>query len=102
MTSCSRTPSTLPFGEQHLERDQAGAGGLQAQEEETSMTAPVSPLVVPGPAELPEAAPSWTAERSAPAVAQRGAWHLALAAGETPRRRDPRRARPPHPDRGRR
>src|SRR5438128_8619486 len=98
MTSCSRTPSTLTFGEQHLERDQVGAGGLQEQEEETSMTAPVSPLVVRGPAELAEAAASWTAERIAAAVAQRGACHLALAGGETPRRCYQRLARPPYQD----
>ena len=62
------------------------------------MTAPVSPLVVPGPAELAEAAASWTAERIAGAVAQRGACHLALAGGETPRRCYQRLARPPYRD----
>jgi 6-phosphogluconolactonase len=49
------------------------------------MTAPVVSVVVPGPAELAEAAASWTAERITGAVAARRACYLALAGGETPR-----------------
>ena len=49
------------------------------------MTAPVTPVVVPGPAELAEAAASWTAQRITSAVGERGACYMALAGGETPR-----------------
>jgi 6-phosphogluconolactonase len=54
------------------------------------------PTVVPGPAELAEAAAAWTAERIARAVAERGACYLALAGGETPRGCYERLARPPY------
>ena len=59
------------------------------------MTAPV---VVPGPAELAEAAATWTAERITRAVETRGACYLALAGGETPRGCYQRLAQPPHRD----
>lgn len=49
------------------------------------MVAAINPMVVPGPAELAEAAASWTAERITAAVAARRACYLALAGGETPR-----------------
>ena len=49
------------------------------------MTAPVTPLVVPAPAELAEAAAAWTADRLRAAVAERRACYWALAGGETPR-----------------
>ena len=49
------------------------------------MTAPVTPIVVPGPAELAEAAAAWTADRIRVAVAERRACYWALAGGETPR-----------------
>jgi len=62
------------------------------------MTAPVTPVVVPGPAELAEAAASWTAERITGAVSERGACYLALAGGDTPRRCYERLARPPYGD----
>ena len=62
------------------------------------MAAPVSPVVVPGPAELAEAAASWTADRIIAAVGERGACHLALAGGETPRGCYERLARPPFRD----
>jgi 6-phosphogluconolactonase len=62
------------------------------------MTAPVISVVVPGPAELAEAAASWTAERITGAVASRGACYLALAGGETPRGCYERLARPPYRD----
>lgn len=62
------------------------------------MTAPVVSVVVPGPAELAEAAASWTAERITGAVAARRACYLALAGGETPRGCYERLARPPYRD----
>lgn len=62
------------------------------------MTAPVVPVVVPGPTELAEAAASWTAERITGAVAERRACYLALAGGETPRGCYERLARPPYGD----
>jgi len=73
-------------------------GGLQRQEEEKPMIAPVSPVIVPGPAELAESAASWTAERITSAVGERGACYLALAGGETPRGCYERLARPPYRD----
>jgi 6-phosphogluconolactonase len=60
------------------------------------MTAAVTPLVVPGPAELAEAAASWTAERITIAVSARWACYLALAGGETPRGCYERLALPPY------
>jgi len=60
------------------------------------MTAPVTPVVVPGPAELAEAAASWTAQRVTAAVGARGACYLALAGGETPRGCYERLARSPY------
>ena len=62
------------------------------------MTAAVTPLVVPGPTELAEAAASWTAERITGAVAARKACYLALAGGETPRGCYQRLALPPYRD----
>jgi len=62
------------------------------------VTAPVISIVVPGPAELAEAAASWTAERITGAVAARRACYLALAGGETPRGCYERLARPPYRD----
>jgi 6-phosphogluconolactonase len=62
------------------------------------MTAAVTPLVVPGPAELAEAAASWTAERIMSAVSARWACYLALAGGETPRGCYQRLALPPYRD----
>jgi 6-phosphogluconolactonase len=62
------------------------------------MTAPVIRVVVPGPAELAEAAASWTAERITGAVEARGACYLALAGGETPRGCYQRLAQPPYRD----
>jgi len=62
------------------------------------MTAAVTPLVVPGPAELAEAAASWTAERITSAVSARWACYLALAGGETPRGCYERLALPPYRD----
>ena len=61
------------------------------------MTAPVISIVV-GPAELAEAAASWTAERITGAVAARRACYLALAGGETPRGCYQRLAGPPYRD----
>jgi 6-phosphogluconolactonase len=60
------------------------------------MTAPVTPVVVPGPAELAEAAAAWTADRLRAAVAQRRACYWALAGGETPRGCYARLAQPPY------
>jgi 6-phosphogluconolactonase len=60
------------------------------------MTAPVTPVVVRGPAELAEAAAAWTADRLRAAVAQRGACYWALAGGETPRGCYARLAQPPY------
>jgi 6-phosphogluconolactonase len=62
------------------------------------MTAPVISVVVPGPAELAEAAASWTAERISAAVGARGGCYLALAGGETPRGCYQRLAQPPYRD----
>jgi 6-phosphogluconolactonase len=62
------------------------------------MTAPVVSVVVPGPAELAEAAASWTAERITAAVSARRACYLALAGGETPRGCYERLAEPPYRD----
>jgi 6-phosphogluconolactonase len=62
------------------------------------VVAAISPLVVPGPTELAEAAASWTAERIAGAVEARRACYLALAGGETPRGCYERLARPPYRD----
>jgi 6-phosphogluconolactonase len=62
------------------------------------VTAPVISVDVPGPAELAEAAASWTAERITGAVAARRACYLALAGGETPRGCYERLARPPYRD----
>jgi 6-phosphogluconolactonase len=57
-----------------------------------------TPVVVSGPAELAEAAASWTADRISAAVGERGACYLALAGGETPRGCYERLARPPYRD----
>jgi 6-phosphogluconolactonase len=62
------------------------------------MTAPVTPVVVPGPAELAEAAAQWTADHLRAVVAERGACYWALAGGETPRGCYERLARPPYRD----
>ena len=62
------------------------------------MTAPVISVVVPGPAELADAAASWTGERITGAVATRGACYLALAGGETPRGCYERLGLPPYRD----
>lgn len=62
------------------------------------MVTAITPVVVPGPAELAEAAAGWTAERITAAVAERRACYLALAGGETPRRCYERLARPPYGD----
>jgi 6-phosphogluconolactonase len=62
------------------------------------MTAGVTPLVVPGPAELAEGAAAWTAERITGAVSARWACYLALAGGETPRGCYQRLALPPYRD----
>jgi 6-phosphogluconolactonase len=62
------------------------------------MTAPVTPVVVEGPAELAEAAAAWTADHISTAVAQRRACYLALAGGETPRGCYERLAKPPYRD----
>ncbi|HXN02232.1 MAG TPA: 6-phosphogluconolactonase, partial [Candidatus Dormibacteraeota bacterium] len=58
----------------------------------------ISPVVVPGPADLAEAAARWTADHLRAAVAQRGACYWALAGGETPRGCYERLARPPYRD----
>ena len=60
------------------------------------MTSPVTPVVVPGPAELAEAAAAWTADRLRAAVAERRACYWALAGGETPRGCYARLAQPPY------
>jgi 6-phosphogluconolactonase len=60
------------------------------------MVGAISPVVVPGPAELAEAAAAWTTERIRAAVAARRACYLALAGGETPRRCYERLAQPPY------
>ncbi len=56
----------------------------------------IAPLVVPGPAELADAAARWTAERITAAVAARHACYIALAGGETPRGCYERLAEPPY------
>jgi 6-phosphogluconolactonase len=58
----------------------------------------VTPVVVPGPTELAEAAAGWTADRMWAAVAERGAFYWALAGGETPRGCYERLAKPPYRD----
>jgi 6-phosphogluconolactonase len=58
----------------------------------------ITPVVVPGPAELAEAAVRWTADHLRAAVAQRGACFWALAGGETPRGCYVRLAQPPYRD----
>lgn len=58
----------------------------------------IAPVVVPGPAELAEAAARWTAERIAAAVAARHACYISLAGGETPRGCYERLAQPPYSD----
>ena len=60
------------------------------------MTAPATPVVVRGPAELAEAAAAWTANRLRAAVAERRACYWALAGGETPRGCYARLAQPPY------
>jgi 6-phosphogluconolactonase len=60
------------------------------------MTTPVTPVVVPGPTELAEAAARWTADHLQAAVAQRGACYWAMAGGETPRGCYVRLAQPPY------
>jgi 6-phosphogluconolactonase len=62
------------------------------------VTRAVTPVVVPGPAELAEAAASWTADRIRAAVGERRACYLALAGGETPRGCYERLALPPYRD----
>jgi 6-phosphogluconolactonase len=62
------------------------------------VTAPVISVVVPGPAELADAAAAWTAERITGAVAARRTCFLALAGGDTPRGCYERLARPPYRD----
>jgi 6-phosphogluconolactonase len=56
----------------------------------------ITPVVVPGPAELTEAAARWTADHLRAAVAARGACYWALAGGETPRGCYGRLTRPPY------
>ena len=56
----------------------------------------IRPTVVPGSAELAEAAAAWTAERITAAVAARRICYLALAGGETPRGCYQRLAQPPY------
>jgi 6-phosphogluconolactonase len=58
----------------------------------------ISPVVVPGPAELAEATARWTADHLQTAVATRGACYWALAGGETPRGCYDRLAQPPDRD----
>jgi 6-phosphogluconolactonase len=58
----------------------------------------VTPVVVADAAALAEAAAGWTADRIRGAVAERGACHLALAGGETPRGCYRRLAQPPFHD----
>ena len=53
-------------------------------------------VVVPGPAELAEAAAAWTADHIRSAIAERGACYWALAGGETPRGCYERLAQPPY------
>jgi 6-phosphogluconolactonase len=62
------------------------------------VVAPITPVVVLGPAELAEAAARRTAERITAAVAARRSCYLALAGGETPRGCYERLARPPYRD----
>src|SRR3979411_361707 len=58
----------------------------------------MTPVVVPGPAELAEAAARWTADHIRGAVAQRGACYWALAGGDTPRGCYERLAKAPYGD----
>jgi 6-phosphogluconolactonase len=60
------------------------------------VAAGIRSTVVPGPAELAEAAATWTAQRITRAVTERRACYLALAGGETPRGCYERLARPPY------
>ncbi len=62
------------------------------------MVGAITPVVVPGPAELAETAARWTAEHVRAAVEQRGACYWALAGGETPRGCYERLAQPPYRD----
>ncbi len=62
------------------------------------MVDPIAPVVVPGPAELADAAARWTAGRITAAVAARHACYLALAGGDTPRGCYERLAEPPYSD----
>src|ERR1700682_697461 len=64
----------------------------------SNVVAAITPIVVPGPAELAEAAASWTAERITGGVAAREACSRALAGAETPRGCYERRAGPPYRD----
>jgi 6-phosphogluconolactonase len=58
----------------------------------------ITPVVVPGPAELADAAARWTADHLQAAVHQRGACYWALAGGGTPRGCYERLAQPPYRD----
>jgi 6-phosphogluconolactonase len=58
----------------------------------------ITPVVVPGPAELADAAARWTADHVQAALSQRGACYWALAGGETPRGCYARLAQPPYRD----
>ena len=58
----------------------------------------ITPVVVPGPAELAEAAARWTGEHITAAVAPHRACYIALAGGETPRGCYERLAQPPYSD----
>jgi 6-phosphogluconolactonase len=58
----------------------------------------ITPVIVPGPAELAEAAARWTADHLRAAVAQRGVCYWALAGGETPRGCYERLAQAPYRD----
>ncbi|HEX9095416.1 MAG TPA: 6-phosphogluconolactonase [Candidatus Dormibacteraeota bacterium] len=62
------------------------------------MVEAITPVVVEGPAELAEAAATWTADRIWAAVAERRACYWALAGGETPRGCYQRLAQPPYRD----
>jgi 6-phosphogluconolactonase len=58
----------------------------------------ITPVVVKGPAELAEAAATWTADRIRAAVAERRVCYWALAGGETPRGCYRQLAQPPYRD----
>jgi 6-phosphogluconolactonase len=58
----------------------------------------ITPVIVPGPTELAEAAAGWTADHLRAAVAQRGVCYWALAGGETPRGCYERLAQAPYRD----